>query len=57
MAKAEAELDRISRKLENPDFVAKAPAAVVAENRARLDELTGRLAKLRRNLAGLEGAS
>jgi valyl-tRNA synthetase len=57
MAKAEAELDRISRKLENPDFVAKAPAAVVAENRARLDELTGRLAKLRQNLAGLEGAS
>jgi len=57
MAKAEAEAARISRKLENPDFVAKAPAAVVAENRARLDELTGRLDKLRRNLAGLESPS
>jgi valyl-tRNA synthetase len=57
MAKVEAELVKINRKLENPDFVAKAPAAVVAENRVRLDELTGRLAKLGQNLAGFESPS
>jgi valyl-tRNA synthetase len=53
MAKAEAEADRIARKLENADFVAKAPAAVVAENRARLEGLRDRLAKLGQNLAKL----
>jgi valyl-tRNA synthetase len=55
MAKSEAEAARIARKLENPDFVDKAPAAVVAENRSRLDELRGRLAKLGQNLAKLSG--
>jgi len=53
MAKVEAEVARISRKLENADFVARAPAAVVAENRTRLEELSGRLAKLGQNLAKL----
>ncbi|NTU52027.1 MAG: class I tRNA ligase family protein, partial [Candidatus Aminicenantes bacterium] len=57
LAKVEAEAARIARKLENPDFVAKAPAAVVEENRTRLDELRGRLAKLGQNLAGLENPS
>ncbi len=51
LAKVEAEVAKIARKLENADFVAKAPAAVVAENRARLEELSGRLAKLGQNLA------
>jgi valyl-tRNA synthetase len=51
MAKVEAEVAKIGRKLENADFIAKAPAAVVAENRARLDELSGRLTKLGQNLA------
>jgi valyl-tRNA synthetase len=53
IAKAETEAARIARKLENPDFVAKAPAAVVGENRARLAELRDRTAKLRQNLAKL----
>jgi valyl-tRNA synthetase len=53
MAKVQAELDRISRKLENADFAAKAPAAVVAENRSRLAELRDRLEKLGRNMAKL----
>jgi valyl-tRNA synthetase len=53
MAKVEAEAARIARKLENADFVAKAPAAVVAENRSRLKELSDRLAKLGQNLAEL----
>ncbi len=46
LAKVEAEAAKIARKLENADFVAKAPAAVVAENRSRLEELRDRLAKL-----------
>ena len=53
IAKVEAEVAKIGRKLENVDFVAKAPAAVVAENRSRLDELRDRLAKLGQNLAKL----
>jgi valyl-tRNA synthetase len=53
IAKVEAEAAKIARKLENADFVAKAPAAVVAENRSRLDELRDRLAKLGQNLAKL----
>jgi valyl-tRNA synthetase len=51
IAKVEAEAARIARKLENADFVAKAPAAVVADNRSRLEELRDRLAKLGQNLA------
>jgi valyl-tRNA synthetase len=53
IAKVEAEAARIAGKLENADFVAKAPAAVVAENRSRVAELRDRLEKLRRNLAKL----
>ncbi len=53
IAKIEAEAARIARKLENTDFVAKAPAAVVAENRSRLEELRDRQAKLGQNLAKL----
>jgi valyl-tRNA synthetase len=55
IAKVEAEAARIASKLENADFVAKAPADVVAENRSRLDELRGRLTKLGQNLAKLAG--
>jgi len=53
MTKVEAEAARIAGKLGNADFVAKAPAAVVADNRTRLEELRGRLAKLGQNLAKL----
>ncbi|MCK7489635.1 MAG: class I tRNA ligase family protein [Anaerotruncus sp.] len=37
----DAEIEKIERKLENADFVAKAPAAVVEENRARLGGAPG----------------
>jgi len=57
MAKVEAEVAKIARKLENADFVAKAPAAVVAENRSRLEELRDRLAKLTQNAAKLSGSA
>lgn len=38
-----AEIEKISRKLDNPGFIAKAPEDVVAENHRRLDEENTRL--------------
>ena len=57
IAKVDAESAKIARKLENADFVAKAPPAVVAENRTRLDELRARREKLGQNLAKLSSPS
>jgi valyl-tRNA synthetase len=55
LAKIGAEVEKIERKLGNADFVAKAPAAVVAASKARLDELQRKRDKLGRNLAALAG--
>ncbi len=41
-----AEIEKISRKLDNPGFIAKAPEDVVTENRRRLDEENTRLNSL-----------
>ncbi len=57
IAKVEAESTKIVRKLENADFVAKAPPAVVAGNRTRLEELRARREKLGQNLAKLSSPS
>ncbi len=57
LAKLDAEAAKIERKLENADFVAKAPAAVVEENRARLGDLRARREKLGQNLARVSPAS
>ena len=57
IVKVEAETAKIERKLENADFVAKAPAAVVEENRARLEELRARREKLGQNLAKVAAAA
>jgi valyl-tRNA synthetase len=50
MARAEQELTGLRRKLDNPNFVAKAPADVVEKDRARVEELEARRAKLQDNL-------
>lgn len=47
------EIDKISRKLDNPGFIAKAPEDVVAENRRRLDEEVSRRGALEAALARL----
>jgi valyl-tRNA synthetase len=57
LVKIEAEAGKLERKLENANFVAKAPAAVVAEHRSRLAELETRREKLVQNLAGLADPS
>ncbi|MDR2670539.1 MAG: valine--tRNA ligase, partial [Oscillospiraceae bacterium] len=50
---AEAERTKLSAKLANKGFVAKAPAAVVEAERARLDKLDSLLRKLSDSLAAL----
>jgi valyl-tRNA synthetase len=50
IAKAEAEAANMSKRLENPDFVARAPAEVVEKDTARVAELKARAAKLAENL-------
>jgi valyl-tRNA synthetase len=46
IAKADAEMTKIEKKLGNPGFVAKAPEELVEENRARLGDYTAQKAKL-----------
>ena len=57
LAKLGAEIVRIEQKLGNADFVARAPQAVVEENRARLAGLQDRRGKVEKNLAHLRQAS
>jgi len=49
-----ADIDRTARKLANPDFVARAPEAVVDENRDRLAEAQNAKGRLEAALARLE---
>ena len=51
IARVEADLAALNRKLDNPSFVARAPADVVEKDRARVTELVGRRAKLLDNLS------
>jgi valyl-tRNA synthetase len=53
IAEARSNLEHAQRKLGNEEFVAKAPAAVVDKERARVDELQGVLAELDRRRADL----
>jgi valyl-tRNA synthetase len=51
--KIEAELDGLRRRLENPQFLERAKAEVVAESRDRVSALTARLARVRSSLDAL----
>jgi len=46
LSKAKQELERVQAKLANPGFVTKAPEAVVAKEREKLELLTDTVAKL-----------
>ncbi|MFZ5444320.1 MAG: valine--tRNA ligase [Myxococcota bacterium] len=48
--KAEKEIAGIETRLSRPDFVARAPAEVVAKDRARVEELRTRIGKVNDNL-------
>ncbi|MBU8897863.1 valine--tRNA ligase [Corallococcus sp. M34] len=50
IARAEQEVAGVLRKLENPNFVAKAPPDVVEKDKARVEELQARKAKLQDHL-------
>jgi len=52
--KAQDEHDRLQKKLGNEAFVAKAPAAVVEKDKARVAELSGMLANLNDSLQRIE---
>jgi valyl-tRNA synthetase len=56
LAVARADIDAAQRKLGNPAFVAKAPAAVVEKNRARLAAAEEEVTRLEERLAGLSAS-
>ena len=55
IANGEAEVAKLSAKLNNAGFVAKAPEAVVMENRRRLEEEQTRIDALKAALMRLDG--
>jgi valyl-tRNA synthetase len=57
IAAAGADAQKIARKLDNPDFVSRAPAEVVEENRDRLAEAEATRERLERVLERLSGLS
>jgi valyl-tRNA synthetase len=54
LAKTETALERIAKKLGNADFVSKAPAEVVSQQKATYADLADQHAKLKATLAHLE---
>jgi valyl-tRNA synthetase len=54
-AKAEAEANKVSQKLANADFIARAKEEVVEENRERLASFTAEMARLDAALARIGG--
>jgi valyl-tRNA synthetase len=55
IARIEAEIAKVSAKLGNADFVARAPAAVVAQDRQRLADFMATLEKLKQQYDRLGG--
>jgi valyl-tRNA synthetase len=53
IAKLSAEMEKIDAKLANADFIARAPAEVVDENRERREDCAARVAKLSTALQNL----
>ncbi|HEY7486423.1 MAG TPA: valine--tRNA ligase [Streptosporangiaceae bacterium] len=53
LAAARKEVDQSTRKLNNQDFMAKAPEAVVTKTRSRLEQAEADIARLERQLAAL----
>ena len=53
VARLEAEITKANSKLGNEAFVAKAPAAVLAQERGRVADFSAALAKLREQLLRL----
>ena len=53
ISKVEQDLNLLEKKLGNPAFLAKAPPEVVTKDRARVEELKARKAKLLENLASI----
>ena len=56
VARLDGEITKAQAKLSNESFVARAPAAVVAQERARIDEFSQTLLRLREQLARLPAA-
>ena len=54
IAALQADAEKTRKKLDNADFVARAPEAVIEENRGRLAEAETALAKLKAALQRLE---
>src|SRR5713101_1593156 len=57
IARVTADLEGLSRKLDNPNFVSKAPAEVVEKDRARMKELQLKKAKLQEHLGRINPES
>ncbi len=54
LQKAAAELEKVERKLKNPQFIRKAPGEVVEKNRNIRDELNLQILKLKQNMERLD---
>ena len=57
MQKADADIARVDAKLNNPNFMAKAPEEVVEEEKEKRAEAVGRKAKVAEALERLKSAT